>query len=156
MPKANINNIKGTLRTSFCRATYRTNTDGGYEPNSVILCACMRVIDFNIQLLYGAGIFVAGPGGDGLWILVFDTTKNTAAELEAGAVPYFPPKFVLEGRHGVWQVPTEWTPFNNHMIIVPSIAPTLDTTGIADQSVLSTYVRYSTKEMTFGLGKQDG
>lgn len=145
MARANIVNLQAGIRKNHCRGTYRTNSVSGYEFFSVVLTSATRVIDMDIQLSISSPV--------GRWILVFDTDKQTAQDLVASGydVPYLPAKYVSPGGHAVWVPTTEWTPFEKNIMVCVSTDQILTVDPILDQELISSYIRYSTKEMTFGL-----
>jgi len=145
MARANIVNLQAGIRKNHCRATFRTNTESGYEDFSVILTSATRVIDMDIQLSIDSPV--------GRWILVFDTDKQNVNDLVASGanVPYLPAKFILPGTHAIWHPRTEWTPFEKNIMVCVSVDEVLDINAIIGQELISSYIRYSTKEMTFGL-----
>ncbi len=142
--KANITNMRAGIRQLHCRGTYRTNTNSGYEPYSVVLTSATRVIDMDVQLSFYS------PTAK--WILVFDTDFKSNTELETGAVPYLPAKYIQPGEHAIWHPRTEWTPFEKNILIVASNDQILNINNILPtDELISSYIRYSTKEMTLGL-----
>lgn len=145
MARANITNMRAGIRQNHCRGTYRTNTESGYEDASIVLDSAARVIDMDIQLTAASPV--------GRWILVFDTEHRTVNDLVASGmnVPYLPAKFVLPGDHCRWHPRTEWTPFEKNIFVIVSVTETLAIDPIIGQELISSYIRYSTKEMTLGL-----
>jgi len=145
MARANITNMQAGIRPLHCRGTYRTDTVSGYENFSVVLTSATRIIDMDIQLTAASPV--------GRWILVFDTDARSLSELIASGlnVPYLPAKYILPGTNAIWHPRTEWTPFEKNIFVAVSTDQVLDINAIIGQELLSSYIRYSTKEMTEGL-----
>lgn len=145
MARANIVNLQAGIRVRHCRGTYRTDTESGYEDFSVVKTSATRVIDMDIQLSSASPV--------ARWILVFDTQHLTVNDLVASGanVPYLPAKLIIPGSHAVWHPRTEWTPFEKNIMVCVSTTETLNIDAIIGQELISSYIRYSTKEMDLGL-----
>jgi hypothetical protein len=145
MARANIVNLQAGIRVRHCRGTYRTDTESGYENFSIVKTSATRIIDMDIQLSVDSPV--------ARWILVFDTAHLTVNDLvSSGAnVPYLPAKLINPGEHAVWHPRTEWTPFEKNIMVCVSADEILDINAIIDQELISSYIRYSTKEMDLGL-----
>jgi hypothetical protein len=132
-----VKNVPGTIRTAHCRATAR----GQWVQELIIDCSCLRVIDL--------GVTVDAAAVAPVYIKVYDTRLTATVNIASADITIFPTILCAPGNTVSWEVNTEWTPINNNLIICASSTQT--TFNLIALPILDIYVRYSTKEMTYGL-----
>ncbi len=132
-----VKNIPNTIRTANCRATQRAQ----WAQELIVDCSCMRVIDLSVTVDAAA----VGP----IYIKVYDTKLTSTSNIGSDDVTIFPTIQCNPGASASWQVNTEWAPFNNNLIVCASSLMT--TFQLIELPILDIYVRYSTKELSYGL-----